>query len=229
MLVGAAERVVGVDVPDDHQRRVVGNVVAAIVAVQIVARHRLQVRQPADRRMTVWMRLECRGRDLLIEQDVRIVLAALQLGNDDRSLGLAVVRMVQAAGHALGLDEQHPIERVARRGLEVCRLIDPRVAVPAPAELLDDPFHLIARDVLGALEVHVLDPVRHAGLARPLVPRADLVPAPHRGQRRGVLFAHQHLQAVVERRCTHQVHYKIVGYPCPSGRTPSICRGPTSR
>ena len=144
------------------------------------------------------MRLERRRGQLLIEQLIGIVLAALQLGDDDRPLRFAVVRMVQAARHPLGFDEQHPIERVARRGLEIRRLIDPGVAVPAAAELLDDPLHLVARNVGRALEVHVLDPVRHAGQAGPLVLRADLVPAPHRRQRRGVLFLHEHLQAVVE-------------------------------
>ena len=106
----------------------------------------------------------------LIEQLVGIVLAALQLRDDDRALRLAVVGVIQAAGHPLGLDEQHPIERVARRGLEIGRLVDPGVAVPAAAELLDDALHLIARDVGRALEVHVLDPVRDAGQSRALRP-----------------------------------------------------------
>ena len=44
----------------------------------------------------------------------------------------------------------------------VRRLIDPGVAVPAAAELLDDALDLIPRNVGRALEVHVLDPVRHA-------------------------------------------------------------------
>ena len=91
VVLDAAQRLVGVDVADDDERRVVGDVVAAVVAVQIVARHRLQIRQPADRRMAVRMRLE-RGRgQLLIEQLIGIVLAALQLRDDDRALRLAVV------------------------------------------------------------------------------------------------------------------------------------------
>ena len=190
---------VGVDVADDDERGVVRNVVAAVVAVQIVPRHRLQIRQPADGRMTVRMRLECGRRQLLIEQLIGIVLAALQLGDDHRALRLAVVGMIQAARHALGFDEQHAIERVASRGLEIRRLIDPGVAVPASAELLDDALDLIARNVRRALEVHVLAPVRDAGEAGALVLRPDLVPAPHRGQRRGVLFLNEDLQAVVER------------------------------
>ena len=93
------------------------------------------------------MRLERRRGQLLIEQLIGIVLAALQLRDDDRALRLAVVGMIQAVGHPLGLDEQHAIERVARRRLEIRRLIDPGVAVPAAAELLDDALDLVARDV----------------------------------------------------------------------------------
>ena len=78
------------DVADHDERRVVGNVVAAVVAVQIVARHRPQIVDPADRRMAVRMRAE-RGRgDLGVEQLVGIVLAALQLRDDDGALGLAL-------------------------------------------------------------------------------------------------------------------------------------------
>ena len=116
--------------------------------------------------MPIRMRLE-RGRgQLLIEQLVGIVLAALQLRDDHRALGLAVRGIVQAARHPLGLDEQHAIERVARRRLDVRGLVDPGVAVPVAAELLDDALDLVARDVGRALEVHVLDPVRDAGQSR---------------------------------------------------------------
>ena len=104
-----------------------------------------------------------------------------------------VGRLVEAVGHPLGLDEQHLVERVPAGRLEVCRLVDPRVAVPHPAEPLDDALHLVARDVGRALEVHVLDPVRHAGAAGHFVARADAIPAPHRHERRGVHRVHEHL------------------------------------
>ena len=73
-----------------------GHVEAAVVAVEIVARHRLQIGQPADRRMPVGMRAERGRRQLLIEQLIRIVLAALQLRDDHGALGLAVGRIVEA-------------------------------------------------------------------------------------------------------------------------------------
>src|SRR5262245_33174418 len=136
--------------------------------------------------------------------------------------------MVQTVRHPLRLDEQHAIERVARCRLEVRRLIDPGIAVPAPAVLLDDALHLIPRDVRRPFEIHVLDPVGDAGEAGTFVLGPDLVPAPHRRERRGVLFLDKHPQSVVECSCTHP-SYIIEGYPCPSGRTPSTCRAPTSR
>ena len=200
MLADALDRVVGVHVADDDERRVVGDVVAAVVAVEVVARHPLQVAQPADGRMAVGMGLEGRRVDLDVQQLVRVVLAALQLGDDDRPLGLALLRLVQPVGHALGLDEQHPVERVARGRLEVGRLVDPGVPVPAPAKFLDDALDLLARDVGRPLEVHVLDPVRHAGLAGRLVAGPDLVPAPDRRERGGVDFLDEDLQTVVEKR-----------------------------
>ena len=106
--------------------------------------------------------------------------------------------MVQAVRHALGFDEEHPLQRVATRGLGIGRLIDPGVSVPVAAELLDDALDLVAGNVDRPLEVHVLDPVGDAGETRALVLRADAVPTPDRGQRRRVNLANEYLEAVVE-------------------------------
>ena len=175
------------------------------------------------------MRLERGRRQLLIEQLIGIVLAALQLRDDDRPLRLAVVGMVEAAGHPLGLDEQHAVERVARRGLEIRRLIDPGVAVPAAAELLDDALHLIARDVGRALEVHVLDPVRDTGQARDARPSTR--PCTSTRPTRAAPCAPPGRAPSDRCRAAWHAsdHYKIGRYPCLSGKTPSTCRAPTSR
>ena len=218
MLLRRLQHVVGVDVADDHQRGVGGHVVAPVMPVEVVARHRLQIRQPADGRVVIRMDLE-RGRgDFGVEQLLGIVLAALQLRDDDRALGLAIRRVVEARVHPLGLDEQHAIERVVRRRLEVGGLVDPGVAVPGAAELLDDALDLVARNVPRALEVHVLAPVRHAGHARAFVLRADAIPAPHRRQRRGVHFANEDLQAVVR----EPFHAPSAPSPKPQAHSPII-------
>ena len=159
------------------------------------------------------------GRDhFLLQQRVGIVFAALQFRNDDRAFRFAVVGIVDAVGHPFGLDEQHAIEAGSRRGLHVGGLVDPRIAVPAAAEFFDDAFHLVARNVGRALEIHVLDPVRYAREAGHLVFRADFVPAPNRCKRRGVHFCHKHRQAVVEdRRCHIAVHYNGRRRTAPDG------------
>ena len=146
VLLHAPHHVVGVDVADDDERGVVRDVPGAVEAVEVVARHRLQIARPADGRVVVAVRLEGRRGDLGVEHLFRIVVAAIELREDDRALGLAVVGMVEAVRHPLGLDEQHAVERVARGRLEVRGLIDPGVAVPAAAELLDDALHLVARE-----------------------------------------------------------------------------------
>ena len=170
----------------------------AVEAVQVVARHRLQIARPPDRRVVIAVRLEGRRGDLGVEHLLRIVVAAIELREDDRALGLAVVGMIEAARHPLRFDEEHAVERVARGSLEVRGLIDPGVAVPAAAELLYDALHFVAGNVGSPLEVHVLDPVSDAGQARAFVLRSDLVPAPYRGQRGGAHLLDEHREPVVE-------------------------------
>ena len=200
VLRRAPEDLVGIDIAGDDERGVVRNVEPAIVTVQIVATHGPEIVEPADRGMPVWMCTK-RGRgDLGVEELIRIVLAALQLRDDDRPLGFAFRRLEQAVRHPLGLDEEHLIERGAPGRFQVSRLVDPGVAVPHAAKPFDDPLHLLARNVGRALEIHVLDPVRHAREARAFVAGADAVPAPHRYERSGVDFLDQNLEAVIERR-----------------------------
>ena len=55
-------------------------------------------------------------------------------------------------------------------------------------------------DVLRALEHHVLEQVREAGAARPLVLRADVVPDRHVHDRRRVILGEDHPQPVRQRR-----------------------------
>ena len=88
-----------------------GNVVPPVVAVEIVAAHRPQIVDPADRGMAIRVRAERRRRDLGVEQLLGIVLATLQLRDDDGPLRLALVRLVQPVRHALGFDEQQRVER----------------------------------------------------------------------------------------------------------------------
>ena len=144
------------------------------------------------------MRAKRHRRHLLIEELVRIVLTALQFGNDDGPLRLAVLGLVEPVRHALGLDEQQLIQCIPPGSFDVGGLVNPCIAVPHAPETLDEPLHLVARDVARALEVHVLDPVRRAGTAGPLIAGADAIPAPDRDEGRGVGFVHEHVQSVLK-------------------------------
>ena len=95
------------------------------------------------------------------------------------------------------------IERIRTRRFQVCRLIDPGVSVPGSTETLDDPLHLVSRDVRRAFEIHVLDPVRDARMPWAFIARTDAIPAPDRHQRRGVHFLDQNLESVIEARFAH--------------------------
>ena len=195
-----AQGLLHLHVPHHHERGVVRHVPPAVEPVQVFARHRLQVARPAERRVTIAVGLEGGAGHLGVEQLLGVVVPAVELGQDDGALGLAVVGVVEPIGHPLGLDEEHPVERLARGGLEIGGLVDPGVAVPAAAELLDDALDLVARDVGGPLEVHVLHPVGDAGQAPGFVLRANLVPAPHRRERSCVRLLDEHGEPVVEYR-----------------------------
>jgi len=102
---------------------------------------------------------ECGGSDLGLKQLIRIVVAALQLRDDDGPLRFAFRRFEEAVRHPFRFDKQHLIQRRAAGGFEVSGLIDPGVAVPHSAKAFDDPLHLLAGNVHGPLEIHVLDPM----------------------------------------------------------------------
>jgi hypothetical protein len=53
--------------------------------------------------------------------------------------------------------------------------------------------------VLGALEHQMLEEVREAGLARPLVLRADVIPQVDRDDRTRVVLVQKDVESVVER------------------------------
>ena len=176
------------------------------------------------------MRLERRRGQLLIEQLIGIVLAALQLRDDDRALGLAVVGMVQAVRHALGLDEQHAIERVAaspsrdtssdrsRCSRSSCRRYCSMMPFTWSRGMLVVPLKFMCSTQCDT-------PVRPG--------RSSFEPDlyQHHTDASGAVCSSwtSTFRPLSSVACAASDHYKIDGYPCPSGKTPSTCRAPTSR
>ena len=117
--------------------------------------------------------------------------------------GLALVvelglRDLQRA-HAIGFQEQRQLELIRRQHLEVQRQVVAGGAVHRAAVGEHLVEVLAVADVARALEHHVLEQVREAGAARPLVARADVVGDVDRDHRRAVVLDELHAQAVGER------------------------------
>ncbi len=81
-----AQRVVRSHIANHDQHRVIGDVIAPVMLVELIPAHVPEIAEPADRRVPVRMHFEGRGGHFGVEQLVRIVLAALQLGDDHRPL-----------------------------------------------------------------------------------------------------------------------------------------------
>ena len=69
-LVHAPQHIIGLHVSDDDEGGVVGDVIAPVVAVKVVARHRFEIGLPSDGGMPVWVHLERRGNHFLFQQIV---------------------------------------------------------------------------------------------------------------------------------------------------------------
>ena len=189
-----------VEITRHHENRVVRDVVPAVVGVQVVARDRPQVRQVPDGRPAVGMSLQRGPGDLLVEIGARVVLASLELGDDDGPFAIDLGSGVQALGHARGLETQHRLQGVALHRLEIRGHVQPGVPVPGAAGELDQTRHVVLADRSRPLEIHVLDPVGDPGDPGPLVARPDPVPAPDGDHRRVSHLAQDDGEAVGQTR-----------------------------
>ena len=106
---------------------------------------------------------------------VVVVLGPLVLDRGALHLELLLGHGVEQEAHPVRLQPKELLELVVGRGLEIVGAIWARRAVQRAAGLGDDLEVLFVADVLRALEHHVLEEVREAGLADLLAGRADVV------------------------------------------------------
>ena len=139
--------------------------------------------------------------ELLLPRAVRaVVVRPALLVLDDLTLVVEVLlaERVEQRSHPVGLEPQRELELVRGKRLEVVRPVEPGRAVHRPAGGLDERDVLGLADVRRALEHHVLEEVREAGLARLLVLRSDVVPDVDRHDRRQVVLGDDQAEAVRE-------------------------------
>ena len=116
------------------------------------------------------------------------------------AFGQEVLGVQKEVLHAVRLEVHGDLEAVGREVLEVRRVVLAREGVVIAAVPLHDLGELLGTVFLRPLEHHVLQEMRHAGLAEPFVPRPDPVPDLEGDHRRLVLFLEQDLQTVGQDR-----------------------------
>ena len=196
----SARTVAAVAVARDAQHRVVGRVVGAEERLDVVERGGVEVLHRADRRVVVRVLLgEQVAEDLLVPRPVRpVVVAPALLVLHDLALVVEVLlaQRVEQRPHPVRLEPERELQLVRGQRLEVVRAVEPGRAVERPAGALDEGHVLRLADVRAALEHHVLEQVREAGLARDLVLGADVVPEVHGDDGREVVLGDDQAQAV---------------------------------
>ena len=100
--------------------------------------------------------------------------------------------------HAVGFQEQAEIELIGREGFEIIRAILRGGAVHVAAVVFHQDHVLALADVRRAFEHHVLEQVREAGMARPLVVRADVIGNGNPVSGRGMIHGHYDAEPVIQ-------------------------------
>ena len=200
VLIHHRERLGRVEVANDDDGSVLGNVVGLVELTHVGNRRCFEIDHAADRRVLVGV-----GRERVVEDDlrqpaVRLVLdthAALFLHH----LALALERLVIDAQrrHAIGFEPQRERQVLRRQRLPEHGLVFGGERVAAATNAGNDRGVRFGLDVLGALEHHVLEEMREPGATGTLVLRADVVGHRYMHDRSRVILRQDHAQPVRER------------------------------
>ncbi len=111
VMLDHLERVVGIDVPDNHQGGILRNVVRLVELPYILNRGRFEIPHRPDSRVLVRVLGERVVVDDLGQQPERLVLVAPPaLFLDDLPLGIQRTLIDPKGGHPVGLEPQHQRE-----------------------------------------------------------------------------------------------------------------------
>ena len=195
---GMFDETLGFVVAGHDDVRVVRRVEAPVVRVEAVARHELDLVLAPDDALAIGVTAERDGLQLLTEQERRVVLVALALAHDHRSLGLGLLDRDERVAHAIGLELERGLVTRLRDRLEVAGHVLAGEGVPLRAVPREEPVEVTLGMFRRSFEEHVLEEVRHPRGAGDLVASADVIPDPQRHDRRVPRFERVQHQPVVE-------------------------------
>ena len=184
-------------VAGDGQDRVVRRVVGLEERGHVLRRGRVQILHRADHRMLVGRIVERELVHRIVGSAVGLIVASLPPFFLHRlALVVEILLHDRERSHAVGLEKEPRLELVGRHRLEIERALLVRRAVHRAAVAEDRVEVLAGADVFGPLEHHVLEQVREAGPALPLVARSDVVDHGDGEHRRDVILGDDEPQAV---------------------------------
>ena len=187
----------GIDVPDDNEGKIVGDVSRLVILHHLLLRQLIVNLEFADDREAIGMLLVSRCEKEQPRHAIGIIHPHGKLAPDDFLFFLVFFRRQSRIDHSVR-------QNVERGGHAVFRHVDPkngaierRVRIDVAAHVLDFLRDLIFSSGLGSLEQHVLENVRQ--------PCADMLvfvdasrgaPRLHAGDGRAVIFLDDHRQPV---------------------------------
>ena len=196
-----------VELPGDHQDRVVGRVELLVEGGRLGLGDRLDVLHRADHRPAVRVGLEGLPVHQLVEDPVDVVLDRRQalLGHDVAFVLDLLLAQVEV-DHPIGLQHDGHVHLGGRDVVDVGGEVVIGHGVGAAADRVHLVVEGVGGGVLGLGEHQVLEQVRQAGLAggRLLVARADAEPGRVADRRRPRIGQQHHLEAVVEPPLGHR-------------------------
>ena len=193
------QRVSGVDVAGDGQRRVRRMVVGAEEMADFIELGGIEVGDLANRRPVVRMvRRKQRRQHRHRREAVRAVFVVLApfVQHDITLIGeLGVGQSRQQKSHPIGFHPQREFERVRRHHLPVVGPVGIGRSVQRRAGALQG-RKIPAVVMLRSFEHQMLEQMREPGVTGRFVFGTDVVPEIHRDDRTGPIFVQQHVQAV---------------------------------
>ncbi len=185
-----------IELARDDQSRIIGLIVRVVEILQALDRYVLDIRPRADGRMAVVVPDVGRLEHPLMQYGGRAVLTPLELVAHHGHLAVQVLLGNVGVQHPVGFQPQGPLDVGLRRrkGLEIIRPVFRRggVGFGTVAGQLIRNLRMPRR----ALEIHVLQQVRHARLAVAFEARAHFVSHIYCRGRARVVREQQHLQSI---------------------------------
>src|SRR5215208_3420019 len=128
--------------------------------------------------MMIRMNAKCCLLKCLTELKKWLVLVAFTFRSNHSPFGGDLIRVELAIDHAISFEAQSEIDFIGRHGLEVSSPIHIRERIPCAALTRNGFVKDVRRELRRTFKLHVLNPVRNAGVPWNLISGTNPIPHP---------------------------------------------------